>query len=429
MATQQSHQRSDHGGAVGGRHLQGAIHAAFAARIRRTFVGPELRLRFIRLDRPAKWALPTGRGHAGYTRGLSFCGQFAFVGLSKIRETSVFGGVPIAEHRHELRCGVGVIDLNTGKTVAVFQFHSGVSEIFAVEVLPGFNNPLIAGASVDQQEREVWIVPAESMARPKPVARPPIFAGDDVPSAMPAVEGGVLAAVGAASASHRPSVGELVLAAQNFHAQGQLELAAHSYEAAIAAHPQPANLLVDLGNLRQDQGNQPAALLCYERALQADPLCIVALQNLGYLLFNMGEAEKAHDVYERLIALEPSPLNKLLASSVLPVVYDSTADVEYWRSRQMAILDELIASGGKVDATASLVPTAFFTAYQGLPDRDVMASRGRVIQGRDYIRGKPRAARPDGRLRVGFLSAYFREHTIGRLNIQRLENLSASIFT
>ena len=35
----------------------------------------------------------------GYTRGLSFCGQFAFVGLSKIRETAVFGGVPIAERR------------------------------------------------------------------------------------------------------------------------------------------------------------------------------------------------------------------------------------------------------------------------------------------------------------------------------------------
>ena len=70
----------------------------------------------------------------GYTRGLAFAGQFAFVGLSRIRETAVFGGVPIAERRDELHCGIGVIDLVSGRTVAVFKFNSGVSEIFAVDV-------------------------------------------------------------------------------------------------------------------------------------------------------------------------------------------------------------------------------------------------------------------------------------------------------
>src|SRR5262249_22602994 len=35
----------------------------------------------------------------GYTRGLALHGSYAFVGLSKIRETSTFGGVPIAERR------------------------------------------------------------------------------------------------------------------------------------------------------------------------------------------------------------------------------------------------------------------------------------------------------------------------------------------
>jgi uncharacterized protein (TIGR03032 family) len=101
----------------------------------------------------------------GYTRGLALCGQFAFVGLSKIRETAVFGGVPIAADRTALHCGVGVVDLHTGRTVAVFKFNSGVEEIFAVDVIPQLSNPLLAGASVDQQERDVWIVPA-SVASP-----------------------------------------------------------------------------------------------------------------------------------------------------------------------------------------------------------------------------------------------------------------------
>ena len=54
---------------------------------------------------PESGTYETVESMPGYTRGLSFCGQFAFVGLSKIRETAIFGGVPIAERREDLRCG------------------------------------------------------------------------------------------------------------------------------------------------------------------------------------------------------------------------------------------------------------------------------------------------------------------------------------
>jgi uncharacterized protein (TIGR03032 family) len=53
----------------------------------------------------------------GYTRGLALLGPLAFVRMSKIRETSVFGGVPNAKKRDELGCGVAVIDLQTGQSV------------------------------------------------------------------------------------------------------------------------------------------------------------------------------------------------------------------------------------------------------------------------------------------------------------------------
>ncbi|MCA9214361.1 MAG: TIGR03032 family protein [Planctomycetales bacterium] len=98
----------------------------------------------------------------GYTRGLSFSGQFAFVGLSRIRETSIFGGIPIAERRDELRCGVVVLDLVTGRSVAYLEFKTGVDEIFDVQVLPGVRTPMIEGPYPEQDERQpVWVVPSE----------------------------------------------------------------------------------------------------------------------------------------------------------------------------------------------------------------------------------------------------------------------------
>lgn len=98
----------------------------------------------------------------GYTRGLSLFGQFAFVGLSKIRETNVFGGLPISEKREELKCGVGIVDLNTGRTVATFQFHSGVEEIFAVEALPRTRNAALFGLPSSKDDPDCWIVPQPS---------------------------------------------------------------------------------------------------------------------------------------------------------------------------------------------------------------------------------------------------------------------------
>ncbi len=85
----------------------------------------------------------TGRYEAvtavpGFTRGLDFAGELAFVGLSQVRESAVFSGIPITERLapEERTCGVCVVDLRRGVQVALLKFESGVQEIFAVAVLP-----------------------------------------------------------------------------------------------------------------------------------------------------------------------------------------------------------------------------------------------------------------------------------------------------
>lgn len=130
------------------------------------------------------WVLDSGRGQLttvdlasgaiqpvvelpGYTRGLAMHGQFAFVGLSKIRETSTFGGVPIAANLESLKCGVGVVDLLSRQTVATFQFVSGVDEIFDVTLLPGVRDPAFRGPHATQDgESTVWLAPDPNGATP-----------------------------------------------------------------------------------------------------------------------------------------------------------------------------------------------------------------------------------------------------------------------
>jgi uncharacterized protein (TIGR03032 family) len=72
----------------------------------------------------------------GFTRGLDFYGNLAFIGLSQVRESAVFSGIPLTERLTERTCGVWVVDVVTGQTVAFLKFEDAVQEIFAVQILP-----------------------------------------------------------------------------------------------------------------------------------------------------------------------------------------------------------------------------------------------------------------------------------------------------
>ncbi len=73
----------------------------------------------------------------GFTRGLAFTGPLAWIGLSQVRESAVFGGIPIAQRTMDERvCGVWVVNIETGQTVGFVKFEDAVQELFAVEVVP-----------------------------------------------------------------------------------------------------------------------------------------------------------------------------------------------------------------------------------------------------------------------------------------------------
>ena len=99
----------------------------------------------------------------GFTRGLDFCGPYAFIGLSQVRETAVFSGIPITERVQERKCGVWAVDTRNGQTVGFLQFDGAVQEIFAVQVLAGMRFP-----DVVHDDGEVlansFILPDEALA-------------------------------------------------------------------------------------------------------------------------------------------------------------------------------------------------------------------------------------------------------------------------
>jgi uncharacterized protein (TIGR03032 family) len=85
----------------------------------------------------------------GFTRGLAFIGDIAFVGLSQIRESSTFGELPITQRLKERQCGVWMVDVRSGGVVGFLRFDDLVQEIFDVAVLSGAGYPEIAEPADD----------------------------------------------------------------------------------------------------------------------------------------------------------------------------------------------------------------------------------------------------------------------------------------
>jgi len=79
----------------------------------------------------------------GYLRGLCFVGPYAVVGLSKIRERHIFGGLPIQERYDKLLCAVAVVDTRSGGQVGLFEYTAGCEELYEVEFLPNVRRPMV----------------------------------------------------------------------------------------------------------------------------------------------------------------------------------------------------------------------------------------------------------------------------------------------
>jgi uncharacterized protein (TIGR03032 family) len=108
----------------------------------------------------------------GFTRGLDLLGPLAFVGLSQVRESAVFSGIPLTERPTERSAGVWVVNVTTGNTVAFLRFEEALQEIFAVQVVPNARYPEVV---TDQEEllADSFVLPDEALATvPEPLRSP-----------------------------------------------------------------------------------------------------------------------------------------------------------------------------------------------------------------------------------------------------------------
>lgn len=220
----------------------------------------------------------------GFTRGLDFWGPLAFVGLSQVRESAVFSGIPLVERLEERSCGVWVVDLRTGQIVGFLRFEEGVQEIFAVQVLPGLRFPELLEFH-DEKLAHAYVLPDDALAEVPTELREPTEGGP-VPNApgTPSDRADPFAVAYNRGIARRD--------------QGDYEGAVAAFREAIAVRDDNADVWNDLANASVALNRLEEAIGHYERAIEIRPSFPIAHMNLGMILMRCGDLPRGLAEFE-----------------------------------------------------------------------------------------------------------------------------------
>ena len=235
---------------------------------------------------------------------------------------------------------------------------------------------------------------------------------------------------------------------------GQLEAAIGCFDRALALKPDYAQAWINRGNALLDLRRLPQALDSYDRALACKADYVDAWYNRGNALLDLGRPADALASYDRALALDAGHSQawcnrgKALADrQALSAAAESYARALALRpgypflfgtwlhtcmkvcdwaayTESAARLQQGIVAGGAVSPPFPVLAVLDSPALQ----QQAAACYAQARYPRSAALGEFSAPAPDGRIRVGYYSADFREHATTHLLLETLESHDAARF-
>jgi predicted O-linked N-acetylglucosamine transferase (SPINDLY family) len=196
----------------------------------------------------------------------------------------------------------------------------------------------------------------------------------------------------------------------------------------IALKPYIAECYSALGMIWCGQNRFDEALVLLEQAIAINPNFTEAHFNMGLVLQQMGRYQHGLRCFQKALACNPAfaPAywRHLLS---LPMIYDTSEQIEAIRQKFSSNLDELIESiklgtHHQIQYALQGIKTAtnFYLQYQGRNDIELQKKYGQLVHAVMAARyprwNKPLSMPPlcaGNKIKIGYLSTFMCEHTVG----------------
>ncbi|MCF8493718.1 MAG: tetratricopeptide repeat protein [Sphingomonadaceae bacterium] len=181
-----------------------------------------------------------------------------------------------------------------------------------------------------------------------------------------------------------------------------------------------------LGLCHEIRENFSAAVASFKAALNIDADYTEASLQLADLLARKNQTEAAIACYDHVLRKHPARLKAWLGSSLtLPVIYQNQEELDRYRQRYASNLEALRTrlmapdSVHDKDMVQDLAWTNFLLAYQGGDDRQLQDEYGALVAHilnhtvPELMAPMPRPATEGRKVRIGYVSRFFRDCTAG----------------
>jgi protein O-GlcNAc transferase len=229
-------------------------------------------------------------------------------------------------------------------------------------------------------------------------------------------------------ARHPDEIAALANLSYLLFTQERYAQALETYDRLVAKAPDaPAEVWNNRGICQKSTQSSAAAEQSFRRALALQPNSPQVLANLGFLLYERMRYEEARPLLRRAHELDPDRIQ--LAAQLLDVDLQF-ADWHDFDRRRARIVEGVRTLAAIERGPRQTVPPFTFLALCDDPSLQLVAARSFAWPESPGAAMEPAVddASPAGRVRIGFVSAAFKEHPETRLLIGLLERLDRDRF-
>ena len=221
-----------------------------------------------------------------------------------------------------------------------------------------------------------------------------------------------------------------------FQDLGKLVEAVASYQKTLAIKSDFADAHSNLGSAFQKLKRLNDAVVCYQKSIEIKPDYTLAHVNLGATLRELGRPDDAVKCIDVALSYKPEKVGwRIRKALFLPVIPYSQEDIQTRRDTLSKTLTALMNENLTVpDLVVDVGMTNFYLAYHGQNNKSLMQNIAELYIGvcpKLTYKAKHCQSKQGEKkdvLRIGFLSSYFRDHTIGKLTRGIIQHLSRDLF-
>jgi protein O-GlcNAc transferase len=217
---------------------------------------------------------------------------------------------------------------------------------------------------------------------------------------------------------------------------GQIDEAEASIQRALSLEPELPEGHHNLGLVKQIQERAEEAVACFRKAIDANPNFAEAHYDLGMALKALSKIDEADQQIAKAVELEPGNAGwQMSRKLLLPTIPSSLEEIQTYRDKFAREVKAAIGEGLKIeDPLNDIGGSTFYLAYHNLNNRPIMEDVGKMYKALcpSLVYEAPHCRRVTagdrGKLRIGFLSSFFRNHTIAKLSRGYIEHFSRDKF-